>query len=326
MHNQILGSRRDIDSAESPQVTYFVPARPGQRRSYGNVGTCCGGTGMENHTKYQDSIYFRAADESALYVNLYIDSTLRWPEKGFIVIQATKYPAEGASRLTLNGSGPLEIKLRVPPWVKGYAVRINGALHNVAAVPGTYLSLNRQWRSGDTIDISIPLRFRVERALDNPAVQSIFYGPTLLAVQGAAVGNSLDSGLIDFSFYKHLKLGGDLAPAMAPGAKPMHFTTNGQTLAPFYVADPDPAVTSPYHLYVRRHEPSVVFGSIDSGVPNRARPDGFTFLDVLWDQAPFPSQGQFLAVLDSVSADWRGRGLLTDVERANIRQAAETWQ
>ena len=36
---------------------------------------------MENHTKYQDSIYFRADDGSALYVNLYIPSTLNWPEK-----------------------------------------------------------------------------------------------------------------------------------------------------------------------------------------------------------------------------------------------------
>ena len=95
LFNQILGSRRDIDSTTSPMVTYFVPVRPGQRRSYGNVGTCCGGTGMENHTKYQDSIYFRAADDSALYVNLYIPSTLNWPEKKFTITQATNYPLEG---------------------------------------------------------------------------------------------------------------------------------------------------------------------------------------------------------------------------------------
>jgi DUF1680 family protein len=324
LHNQILGSRRDIDSADSPQVTYFVPARPGQRRTYGNVGTCCGGTGLENHTKYQDSIYFRAADESALYVNLYIDSTLRWQEKGFTVIQATKFPAEGASRLTVNGGGPLEIKLRVPSWVGSrYTVRVNGAAQNVIALPGTYLTLSRQWRAGDTIDISMPFRFRVERCIDNPAVQSIFYGPTLMAVQAGAVGTSLESGLLNFSFYKFLKLDGDLAPAMTPAGKPMHFTTNGQTLAPFYVADPDPGNTSPYHLYVRRHEPAVVFGSVDSRVPNRARADGITFLDSLWDEAPFTSHAQFLAVLGRISAVWRDSGLITDREQTAIRAAAD---
>ena len=322
--NQILASRRDVDSADSPQVTYFVPVRPGQRRTYGNVGTCCGGTGMENHTKYQDSIYFRSLDGSALYVNLYADSTLRWPERGFTVTQATKFPTEGASRITVDGSGPLEIKLRVPAWVgRGYTVRINGIVQGIAASPGTYVTLSRQWRPGDTIDISMAFRFRVERALDNPAVQSIFYGPILMAVQGGAVENSLESGLMNFSFYRYFKLDGDLAPAMTPAGRPLHFTTNGQMLAPFYIADPGPSATSPYHLYIRRHEPSIVFGSIDSGVANRSGDDGFTFLDLVWNEAPFASHAQLLAVTDRISLDWRSRGLLTERDRVAIREAAE---
>src|SRR6185295_8540799 len=192
LFNQILGSRRDVDSVTNPMVTYFVPVRPGQRRSYGNVGTCCGGTGMENHTKYQDSIYFKAADESALYVNLYIPSTLTWTERRFVVTQATNYPFEGASTLNVNGEGPLDIKLRVPSWVrKGFAVRVNGAAQKLEATPGTYVTLRRTWRAGDRIDIAMPFTFRTERAIDNAAVQSIFYGPTLMAVQHDAVGQNL---------------------------------------------------------------------------------------------------------------------------------------
>ena len=128
LFNQILGSRRDTDNVMSPEVTYFVPVRPGERRSYGNVGTCCGGTGMENHTKYQDSIYFRSADERTLYVNLYIPSVLEWKEKGFTIEQVTKYPFEGASTLTVRGNGRLTVMLRVPSWVRrGYTVSVNGA-------------------------------------------------------------------------------------------------------------------------------------------------------------------------------------------------------
>ena len=299
LFNQILGSRRDIDSATSPMVTYFVPVRPGQRRSYGNIGTCCGGTGMENHTKYQDSIYFRAADGSALYVNLYIASTLTWAEKKFTITQTTNYPFEGSSTLTVNGSGPLDIKLRVPAWVrKGYTVRVNGAAQRVDAKPGTYVTLSRQWRTGDKIEIAMPFSFRAERAIDNPAVQSIFYGPTLLAVQHDAVGKDLDTGLIKLSFYQHIKLDGDLAPAMKPGAAPLHFTTGGYTLAPFFVADPAPirrrgATDKPYHVYVRRQEPQIVFGSIDSGVAKPRRARRLTFLDELWNEAPFANHRQF---------------------------------
>ena len=185
------------------------------------------------------------------------------------------------------------------------------------------MTLSRTWRAGDTIDIAMPFGFRVERAIDNPAIQSIFYGPTLLAVQAASVGNDLESGLLKFSFYKYLKLDGDLAAAMTPAGKPLHFTTNGQTLAPFYVADPGAGATSPYHIYVRRHEPSVVFGAVDSGVTNSARPDGFTLLDAVWAEAPFASQANFLTVLDRICTDWRRDGLLTDREQTAIRDAAQ---
>ena len=210
-------------ASTGPMVTYFVPVRPGQRRSYGNVGTCCGGTGMENHTKYQDSIYFQAADESALYVNLYIPSTLTWAEKKLHDHAGDELSVRGRSTLTVNGTGPLDIKLRVPSWVrKGFVVRVNGTAQRLDAKPGTYVTLSRTWRTGDRIEIAMPFTFRAERAIDNPAVQSIFYGPTLLAVQHDAVGQNLETGLIKLSFYKHVKLDGDLAPAMTPGTAPLH--------------------------------------------------------------------------------------------------------
>jgi hypothetical protein len=328
LFNQILGSRRDVDSATNPMVTYFVPVRPGQRRTYGNVGTCCGGTGMENHTKYQDSIYFRSADDSTLYVNLYIASTLNWPDKRFTIAQATKFPFEGSSTLTVNGNGPLDIKLRVPAWVrKGYAVKLNGAEQRLDAKPGTYVTLSRQWKTGDTVEIAMPFSFRTERTLDNPAVQSIFYGPTLLAVQNDVVGKDLDTGLIDLSLYRFVKLDGDLAAAMTPGAAPLHFTTGGYALAPFFVADPaaaggEPPPTKPYHVYVRRHEPRIVFGSIDAGVPNSKREDGLTFLDVLWGDAPFANHREFTSAVANVAAEWEKAGRLTAAERAAVVTAA----
>jgi DUF1680 family protein len=329
LFNQILGSRRDVDSTSNPLVTYFVPVRPGQRRTYGNIGTCCGGTGMENHTKYQDSIYFRAADGSTLYVNLYIPSTLTWAEKKFTVTQATNYPLDGRSTLTItSGSGPLDLKLRVPAWVrKGYTVAVNGTPQKLVARPGTYVTISRHWRSGDTIEIAMPMSFRTERALDNPAVQSVFYGPTLLAVQHDVVGQDLASGLLNLSFYRHVKLDGDLAPAMTPAGAPLHFTTNGHTLAPFFVADPTAsaegrAPTAPYHIYVRRHEPQIVFGSIDAGVPNSARQDGLTFLDVVWDAAPFATHRDLVAAVTRTAGEWQKSGRFTTAQSAAVVAAA----
>jgi DUF1680 family protein len=320
LFNQILASRRDSDSATSPEVTYFIPVRPGERRIYGNVGTCCGGTGMENHTKYQDSIYFQSTDGTKLYVNLYIPSVLEWREKGFTVEQATRYPFEGASTFTVRGNGRLAVMLRVPSWVRrGYTVAVNGERQQITATPGQYVAIDRQWRSGDRIEVSMPLSFRAERTIDDPAVQSIFYGPTLLAVQSAATGNNLESGLVNVSLFKHFKLSGDFASAMTPVAdKPLHFTVNGQTLAPLFVADPQSGQTQPYHMYVRRQEPSVVFGSVDSGVANTKREDGVTFLDAVWSGAPFTDHTRFVAAVERTATEWR----LTAADQSAIVQAA----
>jgi DUF1680 family protein len=345
LFNQILSSRRDRDSVETPEVTYFVPVRPGQQRRYGNTGTCCGGTGMENHTKYQDSIYFRSADDSKLYVNLYIPSTLEWREKGFTIEQATRYPFEGASTLTVRGNGRLAVMLRVPTWVRrGYTVSVNGARQQLTATPGQFLTIDRTWRSGDKIEIAMPFTFRAEATIDDPTVQSIYYGPTLLAVQAAPVGETLATGLINFSLYKNFKLSGDFASGMTPVAgKPLHFTSNGQTLAPFFIADPQDAPpppapaqppqgrgrgrgqqpqTQPYHMYVRRQEPAIVFGNVDSGVANSKRADGVTFLDAVWGGAPFANHARFVAAVERVGAEWRSAGRLTEAEQNTVMQAA----
>ena len=327
LFNQMAGSRRDVDSVDSPEVTYFVPVRPGSRRSYGNVGTCCGGTGLESHTKYQDSIYFRSVDATTLYVNLYIASTLRWPERDLTLTQETEFPREGASRLVFGGRGALVVALRVPSWaVSGYRVSVNGEAVEAEPVPGTYLRLERRWNEGDTIDIDLPLRFRVESKVDDPTVQSIYYGPVLLAVQSPAVGEDLASGLVDMSFYRYLDLAGDLASAMRPGTELLHFSTNGFELAPLFIADPVPPTaaddTRPYHLYFRRSEPEIVFGSVESGVHNGAGPDGITFLDRVWSDAPFADHRAFLRSVETTTGDWLEMGNLTADEAQEVLAAA----
>ncbi|NMO51868.1 glycosylase [Actinoplanes sp. TBRC 11911] len=330
--NMITGSRADTTSVNDPQVTYFQPLTPGANRSYGNTGTCCGGTGMENHTKYQETIYFKSADGSALWVNLFLPSTLTWAGKGFTITQETSFPRSDSTKLTVGGDGPLDIKLRVPGWVRrGYQVSINGVPQNIAATPGSYVTLSRTWTSGDTIDIRMPFSIRIERAIDRPDTQSIFWGPVLLQI----LGNPGSGSYRSLSLYRFLKRDGDYsAAAITPGspnaAGDPFFTTGGFTLRPYYISD-----TQATSSYFRRVEPTVVFGSVDSGVPNRKRNDGLpnydvpvngivspgtdgpTFLDLLWDQAPFATHEAFVAAVRQTAAP-----LYTDTERDTIVAAA----
>ncbi|WP_198680644.1 beta-L-arabinofuranosidase domain-containing protein [Lentzea terrae] len=310
--NHVLGSRQDADSAAEPLVTYFLPAHPGATRGFGNLGTCCGGTGLENHTKYQDSIYFRSAAGDTLHVNLYLASTLRW--NGFTVTQHTDFPREQRSTLTVTGRGRLEIKLRVPGWAtKGFAVRINGVRQDVQARPGTYLSLKRVWSSGDRIEVSLPFSLRIERALDDPSVQSLCYGPLVLpALHGSRTWRT-------FSFYRHLKLDGDLGAVVRPLAQPNFFSTHGHTLRPLYIG-----IDDAHHVYFRRSEPAVVFGSADSGVSNeKVDEEGLSFLDRVWQAAPFSSHSRFVRQVRTVAAQWQAHGRFTAADRQAVIAAAE---
>jgi len=314
LYGQILASRQNADSATNPLLTYFVPMNPGARRSYGNLGTCCGGTGLESHTKFQDSIYFQSADGKALYVNLYLPSTLHWQERGFTVAQSTQYPTDpsGTVRITIDGTGPLEIRLRVPYWVeRGFTVRINGVAQDVDATAGTYVGLSREWTPGDVIDIAAPFSLRIERALDDSQKQSLAYGPVPLVIRSAATAYQ------NLGFYQDFTLSGDFSGAMVPAGAPLTFTTGGLAVGPFYIAD-----TAPYHGYFTRVEPRVVFGAVDSGVTNYADPDGFSFLDRVWARAPFATKGHLVRAVEDVSAAWVDAGLLTSPERQAVLTAA----
>jgi hypothetical protein len=167
------------------------------------------------------------------------------------------------------------------------------------------------------------MSFRVERTIDDPAVQSLFYGPTLLALQAPPAGTDLATGLIELSLYRSLKLDGDVSAAATPVVgKPLHFTVQGHTLAPFHVADPQSGETQPYHMYFRREEPQVVFGSVDSGVRNPAREGDVTLLDDIWAAAPFANHRVFTATVQRVANEWQAAGRLSDGDVGAIVRAA----
>ncbi|HEY1643856.1 MAG TPA: beta-L-arabinofuranosidase domain-containing protein [Streptosporangiaceae bacterium] len=315
LYGQIISRRQNASSATDPLVTYFLPVDPGAVREYrGNLGDCDGGTGPEDNTKFQESIYFRSVDDATLYVNLYLASTLTWPERGLTIEQATSYPLDpsGTSTLTIHGRGRLTIKLRVPYWVqKEFTVKVNGVPQALRAEAGGYVTLRRDWKPGDTISIAAPFGLRMERTLDQPQTQCIAYGPIPLVIQDAS------ASYLDLGFYKDFTLSGDLSHAIMPAGDPMTFTTNGYTLVPFCNDD-----TKPYHVYFHRSEPEIVFGAADSGVQNGARSDGLTFLDAVWAGAPFGSQGQFRRVAGQVCATWVRQGLLTPGQRDAVVAAA----
>ncbi|MDR3697808.1 beta-L-arabinofuranosidase domain-containing protein [Mucilaginibacter sp.] len=181
LYNHILASQNHEDG----MMCYFVPLRMGGKKEYSTpftTFTCCVGSGMENHVKYNGSIYFRGSDGS-LYVNLFIPSVLNWKEKGVSITQQTDLPDGNKLSFTIKAGNPaaFAIRIRKPKWASGSTIKINGMAMSVS--PGTdgYLVINRKWHNNDKIELTLRETLYTEAIPDNANRRAVFYGPVLLA-------------------------------------------------------------------------------------------------------------------------------------------------
>jgi hypothetical protein len=143
---------------------------------------------MENHTKYNDSIYFRGAD--SLYVNLFIPSRLNWEEKGLVLVQQTAYPRGTQVELRLAPKKPVTLSLRVrsPQWAAGgLRFRLNGRPLRAVSAEDGYVEIRRTWKAGDRLQVTIPLSVRAEATPDEPRKVALLYGPLVLAADLGSV-------------------------------------------------------------------------------------------------------------------------------------------
>ncbi|MBM3312138.1 MAG: hypothetical protein FJY80_11585, partial [Candidatus Aminicenantes bacterium] len=226
LYNHILASVAEND----PGNTYHVPLNPGAQKQFGNANmggfSCCNGTALESHTKLQDSIYFKGADGRTLYVNLFVPSTLNWAERKVVVRQRTDFPYADTTRLEVGGGGRFEVKIRVPRWaVRGFFVSVNGRRQPVRAVPGTYLTLSRNWRDKDVVEVRAPLGFSLDPVVDRPNLAGLLYGPVLLAAEESGPRADWRPVVLDI---------GDLGRSVIGDPAALRFTAGEATLKPFF--------------------------------------------------------------------------------------------
>ena len=180
--NHILASQDPATGG----VTYYCPLKPGAFKTYSKPETsfwCCVGTGFENHAKYADSVYFHAP--GTLWVNLFVASELRWREQGLVVRQETPFPDGDTVRLVFTPEKPLRlaVKVRRPAWASssGVTLAVNGRRQPVTAQPGSYITIARTWKAGDTVDLRLPMRVHDEMLPGAPGTVAFLYGPLVLA-------------------------------------------------------------------------------------------------------------------------------------------------
>lgn len=246
LYNQIIGSL----NPDQYQTCYQYAVGLNATKPFGNEtpqSTCCGGTGSENHTKYQQSAYF--ANDHTLWIGLYMPTTLRWKEKGVTIKQDCLWPAQHSAIKITEGEGDFTLKLRVPYWAtQGFSIKVNGKEVAKSYQPSTYVELEQKhWKVGDVVEIDMPFSKHIEYGADKLSsdvasldgtplktswLGTLMYGPLVMAGTGAQTWNqatlNIDSKL------SNITVGESNGVTTGAGANLLTLKLNGKEFLPDY--------------------------------------------------------------------------------------------
>ena len=246
LYNQIIGSL----NPDQYQTCYQYAVGLNATKPFGNEtpqSTCCGGTGSENHTKYQQSAYF--ANDNTLWVGLYMPTTLHWKEKGVTIKQDCLWPAQHSAIKITEGEGDFTLKLRVPYWAtQGFSIKVNGKEVAKSYQPSTYVELEQKhWKVGDVVEIDMPFSKHIEYGADKLSsdvasldgtplktswVGTLMYGPLVMAGTGAQTWNQATLN-ID-SLLSNITVGESNGVTTGAGANLLTLKLDGKEFQPDY--------------------------------------------------------------------------------------------
>ncbi len=179
LYNHIVASHDK--SGPTGGSTYFMPLIPGGMREFDlKENSCCHGTGMESHVKYQESIFFK--DDDIVYINLYIPSTLNLHDKNMKVTICDDFLKFKSSNILIEGNGFIEFRFRIPSWlIEKPIIKLNEKAIEYNLENG-YGIVKGEFKSFDKIKIELPFSIKIDRTKDNQDIGSIFYGPLVMAI------------------------------------------------------------------------------------------------------------------------------------------------
>jgi hypothetical protein len=96
----------------------------------------------------------------------------------------TDYPFDGAVRMTVQAKSPLRfpLALRIPSWARQPRVQVNGQPLVIPA-GAAWLTIEREWANGDTIELTLPAEIEVRRWPHQKNAASVHYGPLAFSLR-----------------------------------------------------------------------------------------------------------------------------------------------
>ncbi len=184
--NAVLGSQ----NPETGMTMYFQPMAAGYFKVYSSPYEhfwCCTGTGMENFTKLNSSIYHK--EENKLYVNLYLGSVLRDEANKLTLTQKTDLTHFDSVQFTIEfeEEKTMTFAFRLPEWTnQRFELKLDGEMADYSVQKG-YILLDRTWKRKQQITLQFFPEIAMECLPDAPYSAAVTYGPFALA---AGLGRS----------------------------------------------------------------------------------------------------------------------------------------
>jgi len=165
MERAIYNTLFAAQSPDGRRIRYYTPF-DGPRQYFEGDTYCCPNNYRRIIAELPGMVVYRADGGAA--VNLYTAGTVTLPlDDGATVEirQQTDYPHSGRVRLFVEPSveKTFPLALRIPRWAAGAKVSLNGAAAAGDVRPGTWFRLDRAWRSGDRVDLEMPMPWRLVR-------------------------------------------------------------------------------------------------------------------------------------------------------------------
>jgi DUF1680 family protein len=187
------------------RMSYMVPVGRAEQQEYQRMFedfTCCMGTGMENHALHAEGIYYESPE--IVWVNLFVPSIAEL-QNGMRIATESDFPDGERATVRLSGRAtrPFTLAIRRPGWAgDGFTIAVNGervAVPPIAALrpagaggrdlglddgtlpPSSYVTIQRSWKTGDVIELTLPKTLRLEPTPDDRSVAAIMWGPLVLA-------------------------------------------------------------------------------------------------------------------------------------------------
>jgi uncharacterized protein len=221
MERTIYNTLFAAQSPDGRHIRYFSPFE-GNREYHSTDTYCCPCNYRRIVAELPAMVYYQST--TGVTVNLYTPSeaTMRLGDAELKIRQETDYPNSGRVVLHLDPSKPaaFSLQLRIPRWCSQATAAVNGQPIAGPIAPGTFLAIQRTWKSGDqvSLDMSMPWRLVAGRKRQSGRA-AVMRGPVVFCLNPAqnATLRSQDGADLGFLMIDPASLKAVPSNAVRPG-------------------------------------------------------------------------------------------------------------